>query len=65
MHETRFLVRSDRPEHPLPLGAFALSPDRGDAADVKAFLGALSDGVYDATVPGSVPSGLTPGGPVP
>ena len=49
---------------PFLLG-LSLSPDRGDAADVKAFLGALSDGVYDATVPGSVPSGLTPGGPVP
>ncbi len=38
------------------------APDRGDAADVKAFLGALSDGDYDATIPASVPSGLTPGG---
>ena len=38
------------------------APTPQEAADVKAFLGALSDGTFDTTVPTSVPSGLTPGG---
>jgi cytochrome c peroxidase len=37
-------------------------PDRGDAADVKALLAALSDGTFDQRVPTEVPSGLPPGG---
>jgi cytochrome c peroxidase len=38
------------------------APQRGDAADVKAFFEAISDGTFDATIPSSVPSGLVPGG---
>ncbi len=38
------------------------APERQDATDVKAFLGAISDGTFDQTVPTSVPSGLVPAG---
>ena len=37
-------------------------PNGGERNDVVAFLGALSDGTYDRSVPASVPSGLTVGG---
>lgn len=37
-------------------------PQRGEVDDLRAFLGALSDGTFDRTIPESLPSGLEPGG---
>jgi cytochrome c peroxidase len=56
----RFYHRVDRRRDPALDDLRA--PEREDADDVKAFLGAVSDGTFDATIPTSVPSGLTPGG---
>jgi cytochrome c peroxidase len=57
-----FYARVDRRLDPALARVRAPSP--AEAADVKAFLGALSDGTFDTTVPTSVPSGLTPGGAI-
>lgn len=50
----------DRSPDPALRGVRA--PRGDDAAAVTAFLGALSDGSYDTTIPASVPSGLPVGG---
>lgn len=55
-----FYARVDRRLDPALANLRAPAPF--EAADVKAFLGALGDGTFDTTVPTSVPSGLTPGG---
>ncbi len=39
-------------------------PQGNDAADVKAFFDALSDGTFDQSIPGTVPSGLPVGGAI-
>jgi cytochrome c peroxidase len=39
-------------------------PQGNDAADVKAFFDALSDGTFDRSIPGTVPSGLPVGGSI-
>ena len=57
-----YLRAADRAPDPALRGVRA--PRGADAADVTAFLDALSDGTYDATVPASVPSGLPVGGAI-
>ncbi len=59
----RFYLRADdRAADPQLRGVRA--PRGDDAADVSAFLAALSDGTVDTTVPASVPSGLPVGGAI-
>lgn len=41
------------------------TPGRNDLADLEAFFAATSDGDFDASIPSSVPSGLTVGGRTP
>lgn len=38
------------------------TPTPQEAPDVEAFLGALGDAPFDASIPAAVPSGMTPGG---
>lgn len=56
----QFYGRVDRRLDPALGGVRGFSPT--EAADVKAFLEALSDGAFDTTVPTSLPSGLPVGG---
>jgi cytochrome c peroxidase len=55
----QFYGRVDRRLDPALAGVRGFSPS--EAADVKAFLEALSDGTFDTTVPSQVPSGLPVG----
>lgn len=60
-----FYVHVDRHADPDLAGIDPPMPiDPGARSDLKAFLGAISDGTYDTTVPERVPSGLPPGGTI-
>lgn len=59
----RFYQRADD-RSPDPRLRAVRAPRGADAADVTAFLGALSDGAHDTTIPTSVPSGLPVGGAI-
>ncbi len=56
----QFYGRVDRRLDPALRGVRGFTPD--EAADVTAFLEALSDRTFDTTVPSQVPSGLAVGG---
>ncbi len=58
----QFYGRVDRRLDPALGGVRGFNPT--EAADVKAFLEALSDGTFETTVPASLPSGLPVGGVV-
>lgn len=58
-----FYLQVDQSADP-DLAALVAPMDPGSRADLKAFLGSISDAPYDTTVPSRVPSGLSPGGSI-